>query len=248
MVTWPRSYLCASVARFGSVHNSGPITERPRLGGRQRAGGHADIPEHGLTAQIAARQQQMTRLETEKRDRQRCLRHQSSRRAGRAIQSARHVDRHDPARRPQHGDHGRVQFPAEARAENGVDDQRRPSGFLRREGHVGTAPSGGGPCRVRPSPRRRQGRDRHRPSLLGEQARHDIAIAAVIPWPTQHQNAARPEARLDGSRDGPPGVRHQRGSRHSQARRGRVHLRHFVGGQQFVARAHGFPDSRSAPE
>jgi hypothetical protein len=61
----------------------------------------ADIGKHCLAAQLAARQQQMPRLEAEERHRQRCLRREAVHRSGGAIETARHIDGDHASRRTQ---------------------------------------------------------------------------------------------------------------------------------------------------
>ena len=210
-----------------------PVPESARTDCVQHAGRHADVRQHGLAAQRASGQQQMARFQAEEGDGQHGLRGETARQAGRAVQTTGHVDGDDPPRRPQHGFRAGFKVAAQARAEHGIDHEGGARGFLRRKRGHGPAPSHPGQGRVRPSPRRRQCRDRHRPSLLFQQPRHDVPVAAIVARSAQHQRPARVEPGLDRAGGGAARVFHQRVRRHPQPRRRRVRLGHFSWGQEF---------------
>jgi hypothetical protein len=76
-----------------------------------------------------------------------------------------------------------------------------------------------------------------RPTLLREQARHDVAVAAVIARPGQDQYPTATNMTLDGTGHGAPCRLHQDGTRVPMMGGGSVSLAHLNRGEQFGSAA-----------
>ena len=193
------------------------IGEAARLYLLQHRFGQADVCQGQRAAQLPAGQQQVAGLQAEESDRQRGLRRVAADCADGAVDAAGHIDGdHAPCRTQRLGDQS-VDVAGQAGTEHRIDHEVGARRLGRVEGQHRTMPAQRGRSGVGARARRRQRGRRHRPAPLRQQARGDIAVAAVVARACQHQRPARREARLHRARHGPPGVRHQRWSGHPQA-------------------------------
>ncbi len=194
----------------------------------QNGPGHADIGEHDLAAPHAARQQEMPGLQPEERDRQFGLGRISAYRAGRAVEPARHIDRHHAPGGTQRVGDDAVHIARKARAEHGIDHQRRALCLGWGKRRRWSVPSRSGIGRVGTRARWRQCRKRDRPAGLLQQPRRHIAVAAVVAWPCEHKGPAWAEPRPDGARHRPARILHQRRTRDAERWRRSIGMRHFI--------------------
>ena len=127
--TWPRAYLCASGFDVGrtACHSAGALANVRGRTEPSTCSGDTDVSERHLAAKLTARQQEMAGLAAEERHRPRRRDDRTGRRACRAIETARHVDRqHRNARRVDGGNRvggGASDRSREARAKQPVDDE-----------------------------------------------------------------------------------------------------------------------------
>ncbi len=141
-VTWPREYLWDCGRRRRQAPQLRQVGEGIRARpARSAAPGKPISASTSLAAQLAARQQQMARLQAEERDGQHRLRGIAAHRAGGAVQPARHIHRdHAPGGAQRVGDDA-VHIARQAGAEHRVDHQVRARGLGRSERRAWSVPS-----------------------------------------------------------------------------------------------------------
>ena len=214
-VTWPRAYLWASVAGVGRRHSAGVLA---KVFGRTSSSAADGSPISASTSAPHRSRPGSSRwpgLQAEERHAQRRLRRIAAHLPRRAVQSARHIHRHNASRCAQRvGDHAR-HIASQAGAEHRVDYQRRACRRLGREIAGRAMPPCGGASCIRTVPRRRKRGDRNRPALLRQQPRRDVAVTAVVAGTAQHQRAAGRVPALHRARHRSAGIRHQHRTRHA---------------------------------
>ncbi len=220
----------------------GPVGKRGGLHLVEHGVGNADVGEPHLPAQLRPGSSRWPGFIRKKVTVQVACTHRAGGRARRAVEPARHVDRHNRLARSIDGGHhlgrGAVERPRQPGAEQGIDDDL---GARERRGAE----------RLRLAPARRHFRrialqrvtaaeqtEPHLVAALAQQARRHEPVAAIVPGPARHGDgrAGTRSKRRRRIGHGTPGILHQDEPRHAALRRQTIGAAHLGCGQQFVAR------------
>ena len=199
--------------------------------------GNADRCDQGLAAMAAPGQQQMARLTPEEGDGQRRLGCNAEHRAATAVNTARDIDGDDRQMGGvEPGDdlaRHALDRPRQPGAEQRIDHEPRIHDDRRRQWFYRAGPacgSGGGIAFQRlAGPEQR---DPHRPTALGQEARRDEPVAAIVARAAQHQRGLLRPAPGHGVGHRAPGILHQRDAGDPAGDRQPVGLAHLLRRQQ----------------
>ena len=217
----------------------GGVLHRIRCDPVEHGIGDADLREHRFAAVAAPRQQQVSRLLAKKGDRHGSARRDPSNFAARPVDAARDVDRDDrqPPLTGRLDDRARhpLDRPGETRAKNAVENERGAVEHRRLQCLDSTRPARRGlrsvAAQCRDGAEQRQA---HRPAALGQQARRDKPVPAIVPRAAEdRQRLRRPPPR---NRVGnlAAGVFHQLDAGYAIGDRQPIRLAHLGRGQQSV--------------
>ena len=226
----------------------GMVAPAARRDFRQDGFWQADIGKQRLTAQRAPRQQQMTGLEAEEADGERCRGGPAQNLTRGAIQPRWHIHRDQGgADGLQQVDHLGRQRARQASAKERIHNKPGAGDFMFRKRHYQAAPACRCGCCGTAWAGRRHGGNGHRPARLFQITGRDVAIPAVIARARQHQGAAGAKPGLDRTRHRPAGRFHQTFNGETPLKGKRISARHLGGGQQFgrVRARHGLSYSAS---
>jgi hypothetical protein len=136
---------------------------------------------------------------------------------------------------PSRPDGTSIDRPRQPGAEHRVDHDVGSVNFRRRERNGGAEPEARRTGRVGSLARRGKGGQTYRPTVLSQEARRNVPVAAVVAWPRQDERPAAPDVTLNRTGDGTAGGLHQLGAGVTVPCRRLVSLAHLDGGKEVRA-------------